>query len=48
MRRDEHCVLRMALEMKVQGRRKRGIPNGRWLDKVKDDTKERGLVADEM
>ena len=30
--------------MKVQGRRKRG----RWLDKVKDDIKEKRLSADDV
>ena len=41
MRREEHCVGRRAMEMKVQWRRKRGRPKRRWLDKVKDDIKER-------
>ena len=36
------------MEIKVQGRRKRGIPKRRWLDKVKDDIKEKGLSADEV
>ena len=35
-------------EMKVQGRRKRGRPKRRWLDKGKDDIKEKGLSADEV
>ena len=26
----------------------RGRPKGRWLDKVKDDIKEKGLSADEV
>ena len=30
--------------MKVQGRRKRGRPKRRWMDKVKDDIKEKGLM----
>ena len=34
--------------MKVQGRRKRGTPNRKLLDKVKDDIKEKGLLADEV
>ena len=35
--------------MKVQGRRrKRGRPKRRWLDKVKDDTKEKGLSTDDV
>ena len=34
--------------MKVQGRRKRGRPKRRWLDKVKYDIKEKGLSADDV
>ena len=34
--------------MKVQGRRKRGRPKRIWLDKVKDDIKEKGLSAVEV
>ena len=34
--------------MKVQGRRKRGIPKRRWLAKVKDDIKEKGLSPDDV
>ena len=45
MRREEHYVGRRAMVMKVQGRRKRGRPKRRWLDKVKDDIKEKGLSA---
>ena len=48
MRREEHCVGRRAMVMKVQGRRKRGRPKRRWLDKVKDDIKEKGLSADDV
>ena len=33
MRRGVHYVGRRAMEMKVQGRRKRGKPNRRLLDK---------------
>ena len=36
------------MEKKVQGRRKRGRPKRRWLDKAKDDIKEKGLSADEV
>ena len=39
MRREEHYVGRRAIEMKVHGRRKRGRPKRRWLDKVDDDIK---------
>ena len=45
MRREEHCVGRRATVMKVRGRRKRGRPKRRWLDKVKDDIKEKGQSA---
>ena len=49
MREEEHYVGRRAMEMKVQGRRKRGRPNRRWLDKVNYyDIKEKGLSADEV
>ena len=34
--------------MKVQGRRKRGRPKRRWMDKVKEDIKEKGLSADDV
>ena len=33
--------------MKVQGRRKRGRPKRKWLDKVNHDIKEKVLSADE-
>ena len=47
MKREVHCVGRRAMEMEVQGRRKRGRPKRRWLDKVKDDIKEKGLSGDQ-
>ena len=34
--------------MKAQGRRKRGRPKRRWLDRVKDDIKETELSANEV
>ena len=50
MRREEHFVGRRAMLMKVglQGRRKRGMPKRRWLDRVRDDIKEKGLSADDV
>ena len=48
MRREDHFVGRRAMEMNVQGRRKRGRPKRRLLDKVKDDIKEKGLSVDEV
>ena len=40
--------MQRAIVMKVQGRRKRGRPKRRWLDKVKDDIKEKELSADDV
>ena len=37
MTREEHYVGRRVMEMKVQGRRRRGIPKRRWLDEVQYD-----------
>ena len=34
--------------MKVEGRRKRGSPQGRWFGKMKDDIKEKGQSAEEV
>ena len=34
--------------MKVHGRRKIGRPKRRWLDRVKDDIKEKGLSGEEV
>ena len=34
--------------MKVQGRRKRGRPESRWLAKLKDDIKEKGLSTEKV
>ena len=46
IRRDEHCIGRRVMEMKEHGRRKRGRPKRRWLDRVTDNIKEKGLSAD--
>ena len=48
MRREEHYVGRRAMVMKEQGRRKRGRSKRRWLDKIKDDIKEKALSADDV
>ena len=48
IRREEHYVGRRMMEMKVQRRRKRGRPKRRWLDRVRDDIKEKGLSGEEV
>ena len=48
MRSEEHYVGRRAMVMKVQGRRKRGRPKRRWLDKVKDDIKDEGPCGEKI
>ena len=48
MRRVEHYIGRRAMVMKVQGSRKRGRPKRRWLDKVKDYIKDKGLSAEDV
>ena len=47
-RREEPHVGRRTMEMKVQGRRKRGKPKGRCLDRVRDDIKEEGLLGEDV
>ena len=47
MRREEHYVGRRAMVMKVQGRSLK-TSKRRWLDKVKDAIKEKGLSADDV
>ena len=48
MRRGEPYVGRRAMVMKIQGRGKRVRPKRRWLDKVKDAIKDKGLSADDV
>ncbi len=42
VRREEHCVGRMTMEM-----RKRGRPKIRWLDRASGDIKENGVSGRE-
>ena len=43
IRREEHCVGRMAMKMKAHGREERGKPNSRLLERVRYEIK--GLSA---
>ena len=36
------------MKVRLQGRRKIGIPKRRWLDRVKDYIKEKGLSGEEV
>ena len=47
LRRDEDHVGRCTMEMKVQGRRKRGRPRKRWRDCVRDDLQLKGITEEE-
>ena len=48
MQREKYYVEWRAMEMEVQGRRKRGRPKRRWLDRVRGDIKEKGLSAEQV
>ena len=47
MKREEHYIGRRAMEMKVHGRRKIGRHKRIWLDRSRDDIKEKGLSREE-
>ena len=46
MRREEHYVGRRTVGMEVQGRGRK--PTRRWMDRVRDDIKEKGLSGKEV
>ena len=46
-RRDREEDIRMVVEMRVQGRRKRGRPKKRWYDTVQDDMRRWGLEGED-
>ena len=44
VRRDEEVKIKKALELKIEGQRKRGRPVKRWIDVVEVGMKKRGVV----
>ena len=46
-RREEEYVGMRVMVMEVPGKRTRGIPKWRWLDKIKNDLSERELSVEE-
>ena len=44
VRRDEEMEIKKVLELKIEGRRKRGRPVKRWIDVVEEDMRKRGVV----
>ena len=48
MRKEELYIGKMAMEMEIQGRTKRGRPKRRWLDRVRVDFKQKGLSGEEV
>ena len=47
MRRDEEVEIRKVLEMKIEGKGKKGRPMKRWIEVVEDDMRRRGVVRED-
>ena len=43
LRRDDNSVLRVALDLEVSGKRKRGRPKKTWKKQVEKETEKIGL-----
>ena len=48
MRKGEDYVGKNVMNMEIQGTRGRGRPRKRWMDRVKEDLREKGLTGDEV
>ena len=44
VRRDEELEIKKVLELKIEGRKKRGRPVKQWIDIVEEDMRKRGVV----
>ena len=48
LRRDDDSVLRVALNLEVSGKRKRGRPKKTWKKQVEEETEKIGLKEDAL
>ena len=47
LRRDNHSVLRAALDLEVSGKKKRGRPKKAWKKQVEEETEKSGLKEED-
>ena len=47
MRRDEDYVGKRIMSTEVEGTRRRGRPQMRWMDNIKHDLKEKGITREQ-
>ena len=47
MRREDECVGKRVMGMEMPGKRRRGRPNRRWLDNIRNDLSERELSRED-
>ena len=47
LRRDDDSVLRVALDLEVSGKRKRGRPKKTWKKQVEEETEKIGLKKED-
>ena len=48
LRRDDDSVLRVALDLEVSGKKKRGRPKKTWMKQVEEETEKIGLKMDAL